>query len=44
VLFGLMLGALVALAFWVIHSFRRWPSTDNERHSFIWTRRGGGDL
>jgi len=38
------IAALAGLIGWVVRSFRRWPSTDSERKSDIWSRRGGGDL
>ena len=44
VLLGIAVAAFVAFAVWILRSFKRWGPTDDERRSFIWGRRGGGDL
>jgi hypothetical protein len=44
ILLFVVIAGLAILVTWVIRSFRRWPTTDDERRSFLWGRRGGGDL
>ena len=35
--------ALAVFLFWVLRSFRSQPPSRDERTSFLWGRRGGGD-
>jgi hypothetical protein len=44
VILGIAVASMAVLLGWVIRSFRRWPTTDDERHADIWGRRGGGDM
>ena len=44
IVLGRFVLALAVLAWWVLRSFKKWPPTPSERTSFIWGRRGGGDM
>jgi hypothetical protein len=44
VLFGVVVVVFAAIMWRILRSFRRWPPTQSERRSFIWARRGGGDM
>ena len=44
VLFGAVVLVGAAVVWWILRSFRKWPPTQGEGRSFIWARRGGGDM
>jgi len=43
-LFFTGVAAVTAGAWWIVHSFKKWPATPGEGRSFLWSKRGGGDM